>query len=383
MRPKVLFVSHTTNFIKFNLPYMKWFRDQGWLVHYASAEEEPFPEGVCDAHFQVPFQRSPYHTDNMIAYKEIKRLIDSQNYQIIHCHTPVGGAITRLAARDARKTGTKVIYTAHGFHFYKGAPTRNWLLYYPVEKYLSRYTDCLVTINSEDYRIATQNFNAQVIAKINGVGVDLQLFTPVSNKKRVELKRHFGFSERDFLLIYAGELNRNKNQILLLSVMAKLRTQAPDIKLLLAGKGEEENHYRAMIKKLQLSDRVVLLGYCKNMVPIYQMCDVGVASSFREGLPLNLLESMACGLPIVASKNRGHCEVIQEGRNGFLCSPREPNQFLQKIQLLHEDSSIRVSISENNLNDVKKYSIEGSLTAMEKVYEGVYEEIESFFRVNS
>ena len=382
MRSKVLFVSHTTNFIKFNLPYIKWFRDHGWIVHYASAEEEPFPEYVCDAHFQIPFQRSPYHTDNITAYKQIKQLIDNQNYQIIHCHTPVGGAITRLAARDARKRGTKVIYTAHGFHFYQGAPIRNWLLYYPVEKYLSKYTDCLVTINSEDYYIAKKFFNSNITSKINSVGVDLQLFTPVSHQKRADLKKQFGFSEQDFLLIYAGELNRNKNQILLLSVMDKLRTQAPNIKLLLAGKGEEENHYRTMIKKLQLSDRVVLLGYCRNMVPIYQMCDMGVASSFREGLPLNLLESMACGLPIVASKNRGHCEVIQEGRNGFLCSPREPNQFLQKIKLLYENSSLRDSISENNLNDVKKYSIEGSLAAMEKIYEGVYGEIESFWKVN-
>lgn len=375
MQPKVLFVSHTTNFIKFNLPYMKWFRDQGWLVHYASAEEEPFPDDVCDAHFRISFQRSPYSTDNIVAYKQIKELIDNQNYQIIHCHTPVGGAVTRLAARDARKRGTKVIYTAHGFHFYRGAPKRNWMLYYPVEKYLSRYTDCLVTINSEDYRLAAEKFNAIQIRKISGVGVNLETFYPVSEAERIHLKKQFGFSEDDFLLIYAGELNQNKNQSLLLYMMKDIRHKLSNIKLLLAGKGDLESHYKAMTKSLGLEDAVYFLGYCSNMTPIYQMSDLGVSSSIREGLPLNLLESMACGLPIVASKNRGHCEIVSEDRNGLLFSPYDSLQLLQKIEMLYSNQLLRQQMSVNNLEDVKKYSLENSLMNMQEIYESVNDKI--------
>lgn len=371
MRPKVLFVSHTTNFIKFNLPYMKWFRDQGWLVHYASAEEEPFPDGVCDAHFQIAFQRSPYSSDNIRAYKQMKQLIDSQNYQIIHCHTPVGGAVTRLAAKDARKRGTKVIYTAHGFHFYHGAPKRNWILYYSIAKYLSKHTDCLITINEEDYSIAHKNFHSKQIEKIDGVGVDLTAFYPIGEEEKQALRASLGFDSDDFLLIYAGELNYNKNQAVLLTAMKNIKERYPHIKLLLAGKGELEDRYQQMAKELQIEDTVFFLGYCKQMPIIYQISDVGVSSSIREGLPLNLLESMACGLPIIASRNRGHCEIVENGRNGLLFSLDNPSQMFYDIQVLYNDPMLRQEISKNNLEDVDKFSLKRSLENMITIYNSV------------
>lgn len=154
---RVLFLSNTANFSKFNLPYMKWFHEQGWQVDYCSAGEEPVAE--CDRQFSIPIARSPFSLSNVAAYRQLKKILTENGYDIIHCHTPMGGVIGRLAAKKLwRQKKIKVIYTAHGFHFYKGAPLLNWLLYYPMEKWLSRCTDVIVTINEEDYERAKKSF---------------------------------------------------------------------------------------------------------------------------------------------------------------------------------------------------------------------------------
>ena len=371
MRPKVLFVSHTTNFIKFNLPYMKWFRDQGWLVHYASAEEEPFPEGVCDAHFQVPFQRSPYHTDNMIAYKEIKRLIDSQNYQIIHCHTPVGGAITRLAARDARKTGTKVIYTAHGFHFYKGAPKRNWLFYYPVEKYLSQYTDCLVTMNEEDYNIALNKLWAKAVEKIDGVGVQVSSFYPISYDQKKELRKQYNFRETDFILIYTAVFIARKRHEFLIDILPNLRREIPSLKVIFCGSGELLSDMKKYVASLHMDDIVFFMGYCNYVNVMCNIADVLVSSSIQEGMPINILEGMASGLPVVCAKIRGQVDVVQDGINGFMYSCHNAAEMCTKIIHLYQHDELREKMSEQNLSDVKKYSLDRALQNMQQIYENM------------
>lgn len=154
---KVLFLSNTANFSKFNLPFMRWFHEQGWQVDYASAGEESVSD--CDNQFSICIARSPFSFKNIRAYRQLKKILVENNYDLLHCHTPMGGVLGRLAARKLWKAGKiKVIYTAHGFHFYKGAPLLNWLLYYPVEKCLSRCTDVIVTINEEDYERAKKSF---------------------------------------------------------------------------------------------------------------------------------------------------------------------------------------------------------------------------------
>jgi glycosyltransferase EpsD len=155
MSRKILFVSNTANFSKFNRPFMHWFRQQGWQVDYASAGEETV--SGCDNQYTICIARSPFSLSNLRAYRELKALL-ADDYDIIHCHTPMGACLARLAARKGR---AKIIYTAHGFHFFKGAPLLNWLVYYPIEKYLSKYTDCLVTINKEDYNLAIRKFKMQ------------------------------------------------------------------------------------------------------------------------------------------------------------------------------------------------------------------------------
>ncbi len=180
--PKILFVSNTANFQKFNLPFMRDLRAKGWQVDYASPADEPVTE--CDSFINLGMPRSPLHVLKILkAIKILRRHLEKSGYDIIHCHTPVGSVVARLAAKKLRRQKkVKVIYTAHGFHFYKGAPLLNWLVYYPVEKILSRYTDVLITINEEDYRLAERRFHAGEILKIDGVGVDLKEFTPLEGK---------------------------------------------------------------------------------------------------------------------------------------------------------------------------------------------------------
>ena len=153
---------------------MKWFKEQGWEVHVAASGNMNLP--YVDQKFDIPIQRSPLVIKNIQAYQDLNVLINEHQYEIIHCHTPMGGVLARLAARNARKNGTKVIYTAHGFHFCKGAPITNWLLYYPIEKILASFTDCLITINQEDYQLATKRFKTKQIEHVNGVGVNIEEF---------------------------------------------------------------------------------------------------------------------------------------------------------------------------------------------------------------
>lgn len=177
---KILFVSNTANFSKFNLPFMRWCRENAWRVDYASPNDEEVKD--CDKFFDVEMARSPFAlVKNVRAVRTLKKILAENNYDILHCHTPMGAAVARLAARKLWKQGRiKIIYTAHGFHFFKGAPLLNWLVYYPVEKYLARFTDVLILINEEDYeRAVKKRFKAKKIVKIDGVGVNLEQFYPV------------------------------------------------------------------------------------------------------------------------------------------------------------------------------------------------------------
>jgi glycosyltransferase EpsD len=365
MAGKVLFVSHTTNFIKFNLPYMQWFRNQGWEVHYASAEEEPFPVDSCEKHFKICFNRSPYSFDNIKAYKQLKELIEREKYQIIHCHTPMGGVVTRLAARQARKSGTKVIYTAHGFHFYKGAPKINWLLYYPVEKYLSKYTDCLITINQEDYTAAkNKNFKAAKIEKIDGVGISLEKFSP--NKQGELLRKELEIEHNDYILVCVGELNKNKNQCFVIQQISALAQVIPSIKLLIVGAGDCRENYEKMCENIK--NRVLFLGYRNDVDKIYAISNLLVSASHREGLPVNILEGMAVGLPIVCTRVRGQVDVIKDGINGYLYDVNNSEQFQSYIFKLYNDAETAMNMSKQNIMDVQKYALEKAIANMSDIY---------------
>ena len=321
---------------------MKLLKENGWEVHVAArdnlAEKNGLQLEYPDKVFSVPFQRSPFDYRNLRAYRELKKILASEHYDVIHCNTPVGGLLTRLAARPYRKQGTQVFYTAHGFHFYKGAPKKNWLIYYPIEKWMSRYTDKLITITTEDYELAKQKFHCPVY-HIHGVGANNEKYHPISLEEQKRQKGELGLSGR--IIVNVGELLPNKNQKTAILAMKKIIDQFPDAKLLIAGNGPEKENLEKLIAELGLQEHVTLLGYTTQLQKYLQVCDLEIACSYREGLPLNVMEAMLCGKPVVASNNRGHRELIQNGVNGYIVEPDDVSGFAEKTKR---------TISQTNMN---------------------------------
>lgn len=374
MPNKILFCATVDyHFKAFHLPVMEWFKQQGWEVHIAAKGEMELP--FVDRKFNLPIERSPIHANNAAAYRELKAVINEQQYKIIHCHTPTGGVLARLAAREARKKGTKVIYTAHGFHFCKGGSLLNWILYYPVEKYFARLTDCLITINNEDYQLAvSKRFKAKQIAHVHGVGVNTSNYKPMSKIDKWRLRQELDYRTDDFLMFYAAEFNKNKNHQLIIHAMAAIKEEVPHARLLLAGKGTLLEESKQLAAQLGVSAMVHFLGYRTDIDKLLPMCDVAVASSLREGLPVNIMEAMACGLPIVATRNRGHSELVMDGENGYLVKENQMKVFANKLVELSRSKSLREELGEKSGAMVKKYSLAQVTLELNDIYKSLMEQ---------
>ncbi|MBO8159710.1 glycosyltransferase family 4 protein [Thermosyntropha sp.] len=368
MNKRVLFTATVdSHILHFHLPYIKWFKEQGFEVHVASRGGGEIP--FADVKHEILFERSPFKLPNIKAYRQLKKIIEENDYTLIHCHTPVGGVLTRLAARNARKKGTKVLYTAHGFHFFKGAPLRNWLLYYPLEKWLARYTECLITINEEDYQRAIKgNFKAGTIKKVDGVGIDLTRFKPVEEGEKNNLRQKYGYKENDFILICVGELNANKHQDLLIKAVKVLKYRIPEVKLLLVGTGKLENKYKRMAKKLGVEEHVHFLGYRNDVPDLMAIADAALSASKREGLPVNIMEAMATGLPLVVTDCRGSRDLVEDGENGFVVGVDDVRGIAEAVEKIYWSEEIKEKFRANNLEKIKSYS----LNIIKKEMVGVY-----------
>lgn len=368
---KVLFVATVTRHINaFHIPYLKRFKEQGYEVDVASRGEEKIE--YCDKHFDLPFERFPLKTNNIKAYKELKKIINDNHYDIIHCHTPVGGVLARLAARKERKKGTKVLYTAHGFHFYKGAPLLNWLIYYPIEKIMAHYTDCLITIVNEDFEFAKKHLKAKEIKHINGIGMNTKRFTEeITEEQKSKLRKELRISEKDIIFSYVAELNKNKNQILLIKTIEKLIKENENIKLLLIGDGTYMEKYKNEVEKRELQNNVIFLGKRKDIPEILSITNIYVASSKREGLPLNIMEAMYVGLPVIATNNRGHKELIENEEIGVLLEKNTVKEMTSKIKELLQNFEERKELGKCAKKIVQKYTIENVKEEMKKVYENI------------
>ncbi|MDQ0198789.1 glycosyltransferase family 4 protein [Neobacillus ginsengisoli] len=376
MPKKVLFCATVDfHFKAFHLPYLKWFKEQGWEVHVAANGDLKLP--YVDRKFNIPIQRSPLNKMNLVAYKELKEIINKHQYKIIHCHTPMGGVLTRLAARMARKNGTKVIYTAHGFHFCKGAPIANWILYYPIEKFLSRFTDCLITINQEDFNLANKHrFKAESIKHVHGVGINTEMFKPIEKDQKDIIRKAQGYKTSEFLMFYAAEFNKNKNQKLLIESLAVIKNEVPNMKLLLAGNGPLLKECQEHAVTLGVDGMVDFLGYRDDIEELLKMCDAAVGSSFREGLPVNIMEAMACGLPVIANENRGHKELIENSKNGFIIKNNSV-EFSNKIKLLARNRNLKYELGLHGRNLIlTRYSINKILEEKSDIYRLYMDEME-------
>lgn len=367
---KILFVATITRHITgFHLSYLKWFKDKGYEVHVASNGEEHIE--YCDHHYNLQFERFPFKFNNFKTYKELKKIIFNNNYDIIHCHTPVGGVLTRLAARKYRKKGTKVIYTAHGFHFYKGAPLLNWLIYYPTEKLCSKWTDCLITINEEDYELARKKFKIKKIELVDGVGVDEEKFSKkISTEEKKKLKTEIGLKDNDFVIIQVGELNTNKNQIMTIKALKDIAKENKNVKLLLVGKGNLEEFYKKRVEDYNLQKQVKFLGYRNDIVQLLNISDCLVSTSKREGLPVNVIEAMIFGIYIIGTKCRGNTDLL----------PDTQLVEIDDVENLNKKIIGLMSIRKNEIKtnyEIKKYTKSQILKKMEKIYNFFIKEIEN------
>lgn len=372
---KVLFVATVvkTHIMEFHIPYLKMFKEMGWETAVAARNDYENPSDCvipyCDNYYNVPFERNPLKPGNLKAYKELKHIIDEGEYDIIHCHTPVGAMLTRLAAKQARKQGTKVFYTAHGFHFYKGAPAINWILYYPVEKWLSRYTDVLITINKEDFERA-KTFKAGKVCYVPGVGIDLKKFN-VGYVNKEQKRREIGVSADDFVLLSVGELIPRKNHEVVIRALSVLKQldKLNHIEYVICGRGAYEADLKKLAEELDVTDRVHFLGYRNDISEICNCADLFVFMSHQEGLPVALMEAMACGLPTVCSNIRGNTDLIEDGVTGLLAN-NTPEEVAKSISEMKNDTGLRNRMASAALQKIKQFDLSSVEDEMSKIYGG-------------
>lgn len=366
---KVLFVATVVklHIMVFHLPYLEWFKKNGYEVHVAARNDYARPEDCvipfCDRFIDLPFERSPLKKANVQVYHQLRHVIESEDYTIIHCHTPMGGALGRLAARQARKRGTQVIYTAHGFHFYHGAPWLNWALYYPSERLLSRWTDLLITINDEDTQ-AARHFKAKRLVKVPGVGIpESSSVTPFD---RSALRASIGITDQDIVVLAVGELNPNKNHRVLIDAIAQL--DDPRIHLVLCGEGALKADLQEQALRRGLSSRVHLLGFRSDVTHWIRSAEVFGFPSKREGLSLSLMEAMAGGLPVVASKIRGNTDLIDE-QGGILVSSTDVAGFSEALRAITGDLNHAKALGHYNAAKIDAYRISRVLPLVAELYQ--------------
>ena len=351
-KKKVLFVATVvkTHMMQFHIPYLKMFQEMGWETAVASKNDYENPADCvipyCDKYYDIPFARLPWKTSNIQSYKMLKKIIDEGNYDIIHCHTPVGAMIARLAALSARKKGTKVIYTAHGFHFFKGAPLLNWLLFYPAEWLLAPVTDVLITINQEDHARALKRLHAKRIEYVPGVGIKTEKFRNLILDREVK-RSSLGYGEKDFLLLTVAEMTANKNHITILKALALLkdREEFQNMHYLICGRGEMWASLEQSAKELGIADHVNFLGYRTDAPELYKAGDLFLFVTLREGLSVALMEAMSSGMPIICAKIRGNTDLVDDGISGIF-SDNTPEAVAEHILELYRNPEYRKALGQ-------------------------------------
>lgn len=363
---KVLFTATVvkTHINVFHLPYLKWFKEQGYEVHVAAKNDfinEPCIIPNCDKYYDINFARFPFSKANIKAYKQLKKLIQENNYDIIHCHTPVAGVLTRLAAKNNKNT--TVIYTAHGFHFFKGAPLINWLIYYPVERFCAGFTDKLITINREDYERA-KRFKLRKNGKVYyvpGVGIDLEKIQNLKvdvKQKKAELC----IQENTPVLLSVGELNKNKNHEIVLQALNKIKDK--NFIYLICGRGILKEYLERKTQELHLENKVKLLGYRSNVIEILKTADLFIFPSKREGLPVSIIEAMTARLSVIASNVRGNRDLITK-ENLF-----EPDDIVALTSLIEKrlEAIENKKLKKVTYTNLEQYSLTNVLKQMVKIY---------------
>ena len=390
MEPKrALFVTTTASMIdQFNRGNIATLQKLGYEVHVAcnlnegnTTSDKSTYKFVADMQamgvqvFDYPFTRSPFaYGKNLRLSLKLRKQITKYRYMLVHCHTPVGGVVARIAAAFVlKKWGGRVIYAAHGFHFYRGAPLKNWLLFYPIEREMSWLTDTLITINSEDYGRVKDEFHAKEIVYVPGVGVNTDIFSDrgVSLQLKRELRRRklpASCSLEKIVFLSVGELNDNKNHIVVIEALGKIKN--PAIHYYIAGIGKNKEILEQRIYELGLDEQVFLLGYRDDISDLMRLSDVFILPSKREGLNVSLMEAMSSGLPCIVSDIRGNRDLIKEGQGGYLVIPDNIDAWESAISHMWQIQDKWSLLGAWNRERMEKFSIRKVQKQMERIYRG-------------
>ena len=371
MKRALVLASVASMIDQFNMPNIRLMKEMGYEVDVATN----FIEGsTCSDEkiaalkvvlknmnvrcYQIDFSRNVLNVQqNIKAYIQTKKIIDKNGYSLIHSHSPIGGFLSRIAARRARKNGTKMIYTAHGFHFFKGAPLMNWLIFYPIEKISSRWTDVLVTITREDYLLAQKKMSARKLVYVPGVGINTSSFAPKKEDSAIKaIKREeLGIATTDCVMLSE----------IVIRAMAKLG--AKDLHYVIAGRGVLKDYLEQLAKDLGINCQLHLLGFRTDVKDLFKMADFFAHPSYREGLSVAVMEAMANGLPVICSEIRGNTDLIDNNKGGYLFNPASPEAAYNALKQIIECAD-RGSMGEYNSNKSKDLDIESVLETMKDIY---------------
>jgi len=363
---------------------MKLLRDKGYEVHVATKlgnRQQEFDDISVIKH-HIDFSRSPYSPRVLTSLLQMEKLLRDVRFSLVHVHTPVAAFVTRLACQ--RTKTHPVLYTAHGFHFYKGAPFKNWLLYYNMEKLAAHWTDGLITINEEDYEVA-KRFRLRKDGKlfyVPGVGVDVEAIQQrAAAADRSAKRRELGIDYKSIVMITVGELNANKNHSQVLRALSKLRRT--HFHYLIVGTGEYELKLKKTVKQLSLQDNVSFLGFRKDIPELLSASDIFILTSRREGLPKAILEAMAAGLPIIATDVRGNRDLVKHGENGLIIPLDDVERTAEAIMKLIAEPELKETMGEKSKELVKYYDLNNILPQMEQIYDYVLSTSESSWSYTS
>ncbi len=363
---KILYITTIGITMGFFNSFIKQLLDVGHKVDIATDETnskvpECYREWGCKI-YPISCSRSPMKKGNLDAVYQIRKIVKANHYNLVHCHTPVASICTRLACRPLRKSGVKIFYTAHGFHFYRGASRKNWLIYYPLELFCSYFTDVLVTINSEDYELAKKNFHAKKVVYVPGVGIDTKKFGTRyvdKKKKRTEI----GIPVNATLVLSVGELNENKNHETAIKAMNELDTY-----YIIVGKGDKKEYLEKLVYELDLQGMVKLLGYRDDVDELYRISDAFLFPSYREGLSVSVMEAMASGLPCVVSRIRGNTDLIDEN-GGALFAPTSVKECKAALESVLTKSKVeRERMGKLNCKTAKRFDLNYINQVMKQIY---------------
>lgn len=381
MKRALVLASVASMIDQFNMPNIRLMKEMGYVVDVATnflkgstcsdekiaALKQTLQEMNVRC-FQIDFSRNVLNIgENVKAYKQTKKIIEENNYALIHSHSPIGGFLSRISARNARKNGTKMIYTAHGFHFFKGAPLMNWLIFYPIERISSRWTDVLVTITHEDYQLAQKKMYAKDVVYVPGVGINTAAFAPkeedaaINARKREEL----GLAMTDTVMLSVGELNKNKNHEIVIRAMAQLGN--PDLHYVIAGRGDLKEYLELLAKELGVSKQLHLLGFRADIKELFKMADFFAHPSYREGLSVAVMEAMASGLPVICTEIRGNTDLIEDDKGGYLFKPAVQETAYRALKNII-NSPDRKSMGLYNLKKAEAPDVKAVLEVMRKIY---------------